>query len=125
MIAAPTDAAAALQRCHPDAKVIDGTDPPVIEVPGVLLPAGWSEASTTIWFVVPAGYPAAQPDCFWADASLRLAGGGMPQNSGLQAVASTGVPGLWFSWHLQSWRPGRDDLVTYTRFILRRLADAR
>lgn len=110
---------------HPGTRLIEGSDPPLIEVPLLELPPGWSAPATPVWFVVPAGYPAAQPDCFWADSSLRLANGAQPQNSGLQNLPMTNRPVLWFSWHLRSWRPGRDQLVSYVRFIHQRFADVR
>lgn len=95
----------------------------VVHVPGVSLPAGWSKDATHVRWLVSPGYPAAMPDCFFADADLRIAGGSMPANSGLQELNGTTL--LWFSWHLQSWRPGRDDLLCYLRFIERRFADVR
>ena len=110
---------------HPGTRLIEGADPPLVEVPRLDLPPGWSASATPVWFVVPAGYPAAQPDCFWADGALRLAGGVQPQNSALQTLPTTNRPVLWFSWHLGSWRPGRDQLVSYVRFIYQRFADAR
>src|SRR4051794_4527251 len=61
----------------------DGTH--VVEVP-VQLPPGWSRTHTTIRFLVPVAFPAAQLDCFYADADLRLANGGMPMNSGMQPL---------------------------------------
>lgn len=103
---------------HPQA---DGTL--IVEVPDVVLPAGWSMRSTIVRWVLSPGYPAAQPDCFFADADLRLANGAMPVNSGLQQLQGRQL--LWFSWHVQGWRPGRDDLVSYLRFIESRLADVR
>lgn len=110
---------------HPGARVVDGADPPLIEIPLLELPPGWSASATPVWFIVPAGYPAAQPDCFWADGALRLSGGAQPQNSGLQTLPTTSRSVLWFSWHLGSWRPGRDHLTSYVRFIYQRFADAR
>ena len=95
----------------------------VVEVPELALPAGWSLPRTTVRWVLSAGYPAAQPDCFFADAELRLATGAMPINSGLQELQGRQL--LWFSWHIQGWRPGHDDLVSYLRFIESRLADVR
>lgn len=103
---------------HPQA---DGTL--IVEVPDVVLPAGWSMPSTIVRWVLSPGYPAAQPDCFFADADLRLANGAMPVNSGLQQLQGRQL--LWFSWHVQGWRPGHDDLVSYLRFIESRLADVR
>jgi len=125
MSGVPGDELAALASCFPGATVVPSSSPPVVEVPGVALPTGWSKPAVTVWFVVPSGYPAAQPDCFWTDADLRLTNGLMPQNSGVQTLPSSLTPALWFSWHLTQWRPGRDHLVTYARFIARRLHDPR
>ena len=97
----------------------------LVSIPHVPLPVGWSRETTPIWFVLPNGYPAAQPDCFWAAADLRLGTGSLPANSGLQQIPGRSEQGLWFSWHLACWRPGVDDVVTFTRFVLRRLSDAR
>lgn len=95
----------------------------IVEVPELALPPGWSRPRTTVRWVLSPGYPAAQPDCFFADADLRLANGVMPMNSGMQDLQGRQL--LWFSWHAQGWRPGHDDLVTYLRFIESRLADVR
>ncbi len=114
-----------LASAQPGSHLVAGSDPPLIEVPGLALPPGWSATTTNVWFVVPRGYPAAQPDCFWADAGLRLSSGALPQSSGPQTLPTTGCPALWFSWHLGAWRPGHDGLVSYLRFISRRFADAR
>jgi len=99
----------------------DGTT--IVVVPDVALPAGWRHPLTCVrWLLTPA-YPAGQPDCFFADLDLRLASGGMPANTGVQTLDGESL--LWFSWHLQAWRPGRDDLLTYLRFVETRLADVR
>lgn len=112
--------------CFPGAELITGADGmTLITLPEVRLPAGWSATVTTVWFVVPVGYPAAQPDCFWAAPDLRLANGSMPANSGVQAVPVLQTPALWFSWHLSAWRPSHDNVTTYARFALRRFDDAR
>lgn len=101
----------------------DGTA--LICLPDVDLPSGWTATTTTVWFVVPVGYPAAQPDCFWVAADLKLESGVVPASSGAQQLPGNPQPALWFSWHLASWRPAVDSISTYARFILRRLADAR
>jgi hypothetical protein len=104
----------------------------LIEVPNVQLPPGWSQKAVTVLFVVPPGYPAAQPDCFWVEVNgpgrLRLEGGGTPQNSN----DTNPIPGLnpprpvtWFSWHLQNWNPNQSSLVTYFNVIMQRLRPAR
>jgi hypothetical protein len=100
----------------------DGTS--IVLVPRLVLPPGWNLPQVGVRWVLSAAYPAGQPDCFYADQDLRLSSGAMPANSGFQDLA--GEPLLWFSWHLQAgWRPGKDDLLTYLRFVESRLADAR
>ena len=110
----------------PDATISEGSDGTMlVTLPDMPLPSGWSAKATRVRFVVPVGYPAAQPDCFWVDADLRLANGSLPSNSGAQSVPVAGTPALWFSWHLSAWRPSHDSLITYARFIARRFDDAR
>lgn len=103
--------------------VPDGTT--LVSIPSIALPAGWSLSTTPVWFILPIGYPAAQPDCFWASSELRLVSGAMPSNSGVQQLPAIQESALWFSWHLVNWRPALDNVSTYIRFVLRRFADAR
>lgn len=101
----------------------------LICVPGVKLPVGWNRNDVTVLFVAPPGYPAAQPDCFWVEpGGLRLQNGGTPQASN----DSNPIPGdtkqrnmTWFSWHLQTWNPNTDSLVTYFNVVMQRLNPAR
>jgi hypothetical protein len=96
----------------------------LITVPNVTVPDGWSRSVTTVLFLTPPGYPSAQPDCFWVEpGQLRLANQGTPQGTN----DSNPIPGLapprqftWFSWHLQSWNPNRDSLLTYFNVIMKR-----
>jgi hypothetical protein len=115
-----------LQEAYPAATaagVNGGTT--LVTVPGIVLPAGWNQAVTTVKYIAPVGYPMARPDCFWAEPALRLASGGMPQSAGVNQIPGTSDTGLWFSWHLAAWNPAADSLLTYVRVIQRRLADAR
>lgn len=98
----------------------------LITAPGIALPAGWSACLTTVRFLAPLGYPQAAPDCFWADNSLRLAGGAVPQSSGHDnVIPETNIPGLWFSWHVQDhWDPNRDTLASWMNAIIDRLGRA-
>ena len=94
----------------------------VITVSSLRLPAGWNKSSVAISFVAPVGYPAARPDCFWADADLRTAMGSVPKNTGNQPLpGGLPEPRLWFSWHAASWNPNNDNLKTYVRLIEDRL----
>ena len=101
----------------------DGTS--LVTLPAFALPSGWSKVQTTVWFVVPIGYPASKPDCFWVESDLLPRTGVAPANSGMQPIGGIGPPALWFSWHLSTWSPARDDLTTYIRFIEVRLRDVR
>ncbi len=101
----------------------DGTS--LVALPRFALPSGWTKTNTTVWFVVPVGYPASKPDCFWVEPDLLPSNGVTPANSGIQPIGGNGVPALWFSWHLSSWNPAHDDLMTYIRFIEARLRDVR
>lgn len=113
-----------LEARYGDVAVVPQPDGSVhVVVESVRLPPGWSQASSRIVFVLPVGYPAAQPDCFFAEESLRLASGALPQNAGIQQLGN--ATWLWFSWHLTSWTPGRDNAVTFAHFIESRLANAR
>lgn len=80
-------------------------------------------------FMAPPGYPAAKPDCFWVTPVLRLANGELPQNANEGTVIPgdpiPGRPLTWFSWHLQTWDPNVDKLVTFYRSIMHRLNPAR
>jgi hypothetical protein len=116
---------AELKAAYPEAKLAplpNGSH--LIEVVGYPLPSGWNRKEATILFVAPPGYPGAQPDCFWIDpAGFRLANGGTPQNTN----DSNAIPGVngrsttWFSWHLQTWNPNNDSLLTYLNVITQRL----
>lgn len=114
-----------LKRKYPHATLIERSDgSAVIKIPDfpVKDDQRWNKNSTTIYFVAPVGYPAAKPDCFWADADLRLASGNVPKNTGNQPLPGIAEPTLWFSWHPSSWNVNSDDLRTYLRVIEDRLA---
>ena len=101
----------------------------LIQIPGVKV-EGWNRPSADLLFVAPPGYPAGQPDCFWIEPSeFRLADGGTPKNSNdgspIPDDVNPGRSTTWFSWHVQSWNPSRDTLITYFNVILERLNPAR
>jgi hypothetical protein len=102
----------------------------LITVPDVDIGSGWTQRTVNVLFVAPPGYPAAQPDCFWVEpVGLRLAGGNTPQNSNdanpIPGDVVNGRRTTWFSWHLQSWDPNRDSLLTFFNVIMKRLKPAR
>lgn len=95
----------------------------LVTIPDVPLPAGWNKTKTSVRFLVPAAYPHAALDCFWADQDLRLAGERMPTNAGADnQIPEAGSIGLWFSWHLEHpWNPNRDTLSSWVSAINDRL----
>ena len=102
----------------------------LISLPDVDIGPGWTRRTANILFVAPPGYPAAQPDCFWVEPDgLRLEGGGTPQNTNdanpIPGDVEAGRKTTWFSWHLQSWDPNRDKLLTFFNVIMKRLIPAR
>jgi hypothetical protein len=101
--------------------VPDGTR--LLVVPGVSVASGWSIASATVLVLVPVGYPHVKLDCFYTEATLRLATGAEPASSTIQAVFDGSY--RWFSWHLSDWDPIRASLDQYIRFCESRLKEAR
>ena len=98
---------------HPDGSL-------TVTVPDVPLPEGWEPRTTTVRFLVPVGYPAGRPDCFWTDDQVKLIGGKVPQATG-QNPKPYGPHGLlWFSWHIQNWSPNFDTLLTYFNVVTKR-----
>lgn len=97
----------------------------LLTLPCVQVPAGWSQPTTSVRFIVPTGYPGPAPDCFWADAQFTLANGLQPQASQVNQIPETPQQGRWFSWHVvdaaRNWNPNRDDLLTYVGIIMDRL----
>jgi len=118
---------AKLQDLYRDAKIRpNGDGSHVIFIPDLPLPPGWNKTAANIYFVVPAGYPFARPDCFWTDQDLRLAHGGVPTNTNQNAqLPGESKPLLWFSYHPGAWNPNGDSVITYLNVIKKRLTDAR
>ncbi|MBK8322348.1 MAG: hypothetical protein IPL06_06305 [Betaproteobacteria bacterium] len=115
-----------LQAPVPTALPSGGT---LIRLPAVPV-VGWNRPTADVLFLVPPGYPAARPDCFWVEPqNFRLANGQTPQNANDgNPIPSDIEPGrgtTWFSWHVESWDPSRSSLVTYFNVILGRLSPAR
>lgn len=118
----------ALRAIYPNAvrqPLPDGSS--IVTVPNVPVPEGWTAKEATIRFHVPVGYPMARPDCFWADESLMLSGGRLPQNTGANPLPGGGVPTpqRWYSWHVTQWSANSDTLITYVNVIRKRFSETR
>ena len=116
----------AIKAVHKDATLTrnpDGTY--TVRIPRLKLSGAWNREETDVWFLVPIGYPAAKPDCFWTTGGLGLKNGNPPQNTGSNPLPF-GPPGLlWFSWHVAIWSPLSDSLMTYFHVVVGRLREAR
>ena len=97
----------------------------LVVIPSYELPDGWSKEKVDLKFIAPVGYPLARPDCFWADADLRLKTNAVPMNTGPNPLPYATGAHLWFSWHVATWNPNNDNLLTYFYVIKRRLHDPR
>ncbi len=115
-----------LVKQFPDAVLAPSDGVHLVDIPALGLPDGWSLSKSDIRFVIPNGYPYSPPDCFWADAQLRLPGGQMPQNT-LMGYVAPGQPNngfLWFSWHVnEKWNPSGCNLLTYMKIIRNRFEE--
>jgi hypothetical protein len=110
-----------LRKAYPSADVRSMQDGSfLLSISAIPLPSGWNRTQTSVWFVIPIGYPVAKPDCFWADQDLRLADGRQPMNTNIQAMPNQEMK-LWFSWHTQKWNPNADSLLTYIHVVEGRL----
>ncbi len=99
----------------------------VVRIPRFPLPQGWNRSETTLYFVIPVGYPVAKPDTFWTEPGLALASGAQPQAANPGGNHLEGLPSglLWFSWHAGTWNPNRDNLHSYVGLIGKRFQELR
>ena len=84
------------------------------------VPAHYGKRKTALLLKLPMSYPNGKPDMFWADEDLTLKDGRIPQGAD-QIESALGRRWRRFSWHLQQWNPGTDNLRTYIEFIADRL----
>lgn len=92
-----------------------------VHIPEIDLPVGWNKSKTSVWFIVPAGYPSSTPDCFWSE-DLRTIGGVEPKNSNTGTIHPLAPAGSrWYSWHVKAWSPITGDLLSYVSTIRDRL----
>jgi hypothetical protein len=111
-----------LKQRFPAASVDSFDGGSMVTVPEVRLPDGWNKNETTVYFILPPGYPFANPDCFYADEDIRLKSGAIPQSAQPQVAPIIGQK-FWFSWHLQRpWKANHDNLLTWMSVVLDRFA---
>ena len=84
-------------------------------------PRHYNKTSIELLLRLPLSYPNGKPDMFWADEDFVLKGGGVPKGAD-QFETHLGKRRRRFSWHLSSWNPGIDNLLTFLEFVENRLA---
>jgi hypothetical protein len=103
--------------------IANGTS--LVTLSGFALPDGWNSKETTVYFLIPVGYPVARPDTFWTPSTLSPQAGGKPANTGTNVQPGIPQDALWFSWHPAAWNPNRDNLINYVGIIRKRFEDRR
>lgn len=91
--------------------------------PSYALPASLSKPSASVLIKIPLSYPNGRPDMFWTDVDVLLKDGRVPRSA--EAIESAlGRQWRRFSWHLQTWNPGSENILTYLEFVNDRLRRA-
>lgn len=100
------------------AQVYDEANMTSVVFPGWPLPPGYDRASADLLIRLPAGYPDIQPDMWWFDPAVRLAGGGTVQST---ESVETHLGRQWQRWsrHFSGgqWKSGTDGLESYLALI--------
>lgn len=83
------------------------------------IPKGWNKTELQIRFLIPFGYPVAQPKSFWTNVDLRTEDNRHPMQSNPRPDV-LGNMGLWVAWKSEGWNPNHDTLLTFSRVIRQR-----
>jgi hypothetical protein len=82
------------------------------------LPEGYQPRQVDLMLRLPVGFPDAQPDMYWCNPTVHLAGGALPPAA---EVMEEHLGRTWqrFSRHLPpgAWQSGRDNLASYLALI--------
>ena len=80
----------------------------------------WDRHKTDLLVITHPTYPNAKMDMFWVNPSISLKSGKKAQAADT-IEGKLGINWLRFSWHVQSWNPGKDNLITYLDVVNDRL----
>lgn len=83
--------------------------------------SGFSKEKTKLLVRAQQSYPNSNLDMFWTEADLVVKDGKVPENAD-QIETYNDQQWRRFSWHPQSWNPGRDNLQTFLEFVNVRFA---
>lgn len=79
----------------------------------------WTLDKVDLLVVTHTTYPNAKMDMFWVDPPITLKSGAQAQ--AVSPDTRCGRSWLRFSWHVQSWNPAHDNLITYLNVVDDRL----
>lgn len=82
----------------------------------------WNRATVDLLVVTHLAYPNSKLDMFWVDPTIALKNGTVPK--AISTANKFGRTWQQFSWHVNSWNPGHDSLVTYLDVVNDRLRKA-
>lgn len=81
----------------------------------------WNRGKADLLVVAHKTYPNAKMDMFWIDPPISLKNGNDAQ--GINCDSKCGRTWQCFSWHVKSWNPAHDNLITYLDVIDGRLKE--
>lgn len=102
--------------------IIDGPEICII-IKNYLIPDKiWSQDKVELLVIAHPSYPNAKMDMFWVNPIITLKNKNPPQSTGLTSKCERN----WqqFSWHVNSWNPATDNLITYLDVVNDRLRRA-
>lgn len=114
---------------HIDTLRSQGFDIDVIDGPEICIifnnytaPKIWSRNMVDLLVVAHPSYPNAKMDMFWVDPPLTLKDGREPKS--VSTVNKCSRNWQQFSWHVNTWNPAKDNLITYLDVVNDRLRRA-
>lgn len=100
-------------------EIIDGQEICII-IKNYAIPRGkWSRDTVDLLVITHPSYPNAKMDMFWVDPAITLQNGTSPKAAGI--VSKCGRNWQQFSWHVSTWNPARDNVITYLDVVNDRL----
>jgi hypothetical protein len=82
----------------------------------------WNRTVVDLLVVAHLAYPNSKLDMFWVDPTIALKNGNTPKAT--TNANRFGRAWQQFSWHVNSWNPGHDNLITYLDVVNDRLRRA-
>lgn len=79
----------------------------------------WSSDKVDLLVIAHPSYPNPKMDMFWVDPAITLQNKNVPQ--AVSSVSKCGRTWQQFSWHVTTWNPAKDNLITYLDVINDRL----